>query len=206
MPPLVYGVLDVHPSHRIEVPDPARDAAAGRPDACTSCHVEADRTWAAAQAGRLWPVRLGAGRVPDGDHGAPRDALFAGDPIARALAAEALGRAPLRTGLDGGLSQEDVRAGPVRLLLESIEGDRYPAVRHLAARALARLLDGVSPAGAVAARHDDATGPADARDRDLAVLARAAEALPRGREPRRDRAGVAALRAEAARAGIDIGE
>lgn len=67
----------------IEIPDPARNAAAGWPDACTTCHVEADRTWAAAQAARLWPGRFAGTAVPDGDHGAPKDALFAGDPGAR---------------------------------------------------------------------------------------------------------------------------
>ncbi len=195
MPPLVYGVLDVHPSHRIEIPDPARAAAAGRPDACTTCHVEADRAWAATQAARLWPGRFAGAAPPPGDHGAPKDALFAGDPIARALAADALGRAPL------------LAASPARLraalLLEAVAHDRYPAVRHLAARALARVVAPLSPAAAAAARGYDPTGPAVGRARAVAAVA---AALAGPQAPELDGARLAALRAEAARADIDIGE
>jgi len=79
-------------------------------------------------------------------------------------------------------------------------------VRKRAARALARLLDGVSPAGAAATRRYDATGPADVRDRDVAALARAAEALPQTRGRPRDPANLVDLRPEAARADIDLGE
>src|SRR5439155_420226 len=63
MPRIVYGVLDVHPSHRIEVPDPGRNAAAGRPDACTGCHVDRTAAWAQVAAARFW----GASRYPAGD-------------------------------------------------------------------------------------------------------------------------------------------
>jgi predicted CXXCH cytochrome family protein len=103
MPRVVYGVLDVHRSHRIEIPDPAKAAAAGRPDGCAGCHV--DRS---------------------------RGALFTGDPIARAVAADALGRAQVP--LD-----ERARAQREGALLEAMASDGYPAVRHLAARALGRL-------------------------------------------------------------------
>jgi predicted CXXCH cytochrome family protein len=128
MPRVVYGVLDVHRSHRIEIPEPARAAASGRPDACTGCHVTETPAWAAASRARLW------GReAPVVDEApSPRDALFAGDPITRAVAADALGRAQVSLA-------PAARAARVGALLEAMTGDAYPAVRHLAWRALERL-------------------------------------------------------------------
>ena len=76
MPRIVYGVLDVHRSHRIEIPNRrARRHGAGRPDACTLCHVEGLRR----------PAR------------GPPIAPAAGRPVARAVAADALGRAAARS-------------------------------------------------------------------------------------------------------------
>jgi predicted CXXCH cytochrome family protein len=115
MPRVVYGVLDVHRSHRIELPNAARDAAAGRPSACALCHVDRDRT------------------VPD--------ALFAGDPVARAVAADALGRAPF---IAAEAAPNAARARRAGLLLEVMANDRYPAIRHLAWRALRRLAPGAA--------------------------------------------------------------
>src|SRR5205823_4471461 len=94
---IVYGVLGVHLSHRIEIPSPSANIGMGRPDACTLCHVDADRGWAARERARLWPA-LNAPAPSVDDHLAPADALSAGDPIARAIAADALGRAPLSAG------------------------------------------------------------------------------------------------------------
>jgi predicted CXXCH cytochrome family protein len=128
MPRVVYGVLDIHRSHRIEIPEPAHAASSGRPDACTACHVAETPAWAAAARARLWGR---AAPVVD-DAPSPRDALFAGDPITRAVAADALGRAqvPLAAA---------ARAARVGALLAAMTGDAYPAVRHLAWRALERL-------------------------------------------------------------------
>jgi hypothetical protein len=136
MPNVVYGVLDVHPSHRIELPDPARDAATQRPDACTLCHVDETRAWASQQRDALWPRRGPVRAVP----GAPSPAegwsevetqLFAGDPVERALAAHALGR---------GSRRSDQRQAA--LLVDVMLNDPYPAVRHLALRSLRAWLGG----------------------------------------------------------------
>ena len=114
MPRIVYGVLDVHRSHRIEIPDPARAAAAGRPDACSGCHVGGSRRAAGrARAPGGGPVRRGAASGRQ-----------------RAVAADALGRAPSRG--------RRRRAAPRKAaLLEVMADDRFPAVRHLAWRSLA---------------------------------------------------------------------
>jgi predicted CXXCH cytochrome family protein len=152
MPRIVYGVLDIHRSHRIEIPDPARAAAAGRPDACTGCHA-GSVAWADAAARRLW----GAARYPAGAKPAagtsPDEALFSGSPIARAVAADALGRAPV----------DDRRERAFRLakLLNVMVEDRFPVVRHLAWRALRRLAPAAGPGTGPGADFDPSANRAE---------------------------------------------
>lgn len=133
MPPIVYGVVASHVSHRIETLSPAQAEKLGRPDACTLCHADQTRDWAA----RAYAELFGADRplqAPPQEAGRSalsemETKLFAGDPIERALAAKALGDL-LRP------------AHPPRLkslLLEALEHDPYPVVRRFAARALQKL-------------------------------------------------------------------
>src|SRR5207302_978033 len=127
--------------------------------------------WAAAELGRLWgaadpgrPVAASAGPAAAG----PLQALLSGDPITRAVAADAIGRAPLPPG-PGGNATAAARRG---LLLGVMTGDDYPAVRHLAWRALRRL------GGAAPSLPDyDATADADRRAQACAAIRRA---LPAG--------------------------
>jgi len=133
MPRIVYGVLDVHPSHRIEIPKVPRndphDAGygAGRPDACTLCHV-------AGLADREKGPR-------------PMLSLFTSDPVGRAVAADALGNAPPFGG--------DERARRLGALLTSMTDDDFPAVRHIAWRSLRRLIaPGAAPDAGLAADFD----------------------------------------------------
>jgi hypothetical protein len=154
MPRIVYGVLDVHRSHRIEIPQPARAAAAGRPDACTTCHVDRTDAWAQAAAHRLWGgARFAPGApVPGGT--SPLEALFGGPPVARATAADALGRAPA--------SDDAARARRVGALLDVMAQDGYPAVRHLAWRSLRRLVaPDADPGSGLAADYDPSASPAE---------------------------------------------
>jgi predicted CXXCH cytochrome family protein len=153
MPRIVYGVLDVHRSHRIEIPDAARARAAGRPDACGGCHLAGP--------------------------GAPLESVFAGDPVTRAVSADAIGRAPLAAG-------GDTRAR-LGALLAVMADDRYPAVRHIAWRGLRRL---PGPGGSPLAADYDPSGTSAAR---TAVVARVrvelgirAAARDRGRARDRD--------------------
>ena len=168
MPKIVYGVLDVHRSHRIEVPDPARAAAAGRPDACTGCHVGRTANWAEGAARKFWGSdRYPASPVVGGS--SPTEAIFAGEPVARAVAADALGRAPTIAG-DGA----DGRARRLGILLDVMVRDRYPAVRHLAWRGWRRLASpGHGPEGGALADYDPSATPAER----VAASARLREAL-----------------------------
>jgi hypothetical protein len=219
MPRIVYGILDLHRSHRIEVPDPARAAVLGRPDACTACHVEETPAWAAAAVQRLWGrdgavtkngrggsgAAGGAGDDPTNDAagGAGDDAaggegplakILSGDPIERAVAADALGRSRVPAG-------PDARAVRVGRLLEVMAGDDYPAVRYLAARALGQLWPAPELASPLAGY--DPNGAAGARQRAVAQLRASlperAVAVPAPALVRR-------LRAAATEVAIEIGE
>jgi hypothetical protein len=180
MPRIVYGVLDVHRSHRIDVPRPPAGgasigaAADARPDACTLCHV---------------------GGVPGGATGVgPLRALFAAEPVGRAVAADALGRAPP--------SHADDRARRVGALLAAMESDAYPAVRHLAWRGLRRLIAaGAAPGTGPAADYDPAAD-APARARVVARLRRDLGAAARDPDPQ----AIAALVAAASNHALEIGE
>jgi predicted CXXCH cytochrome family protein len=55
MPKIVYGLLSVHPTHRIQNPDPSRAWRHDMPEACTLCHTNQTSRWAADALVRLWP-------------------------------------------------------------------------------------------------------------------------------------------------------
>ena len=206
MPKIVYGVLAVHRSHRIEIPDPARDIANGRPDACTLCHVEKGRAWAVAATYRLWPASAkttarDASIGPRDDLLATWDALFAGDPVARAVAADAMGHARSPSGTAEAAERTVwLRAGA---LLEVMSQDRYPAIRHLAARALAELVSTRDQSAMTILNDFDAT--ANSRQQEE-IVARLRDRLSLPRASGADAARIARLRARAALADIDIGE
>jgi hypothetical protein len=189
MPSIVYGVLDVHPSHRIEAPAPARQAADDRPDACTQCHVDETRTWAVRERARLFGAEHGApaseARTSGDDLSEVERQLFRGDPIQRTLAAAALGRP----------AHDGARARRLALLLEVMEHDPYPAIRHLAQRSARRL----AAREAALAAFIPESAPAE-RTRALAAL-RARFPLPAAQGP-----AIQALRASAQERAIEIGE
>lgn len=120
MPRIVYGIRTIHRSHRIEIPHPAAQSERGRPDACTLCHVDRSAAWADRGIG-----------AADEQHAATEgsrvgEMLFGGDPIERAVAAAAIGRA-LR-------EHDDANASG--WLVAAMRDDPYPAVRGIAWRAL----------------------------------------------------------------------
>ena len=130
MPKVVYGVMTFHPTHDISVPAPQLTAAQGVPNACNQCHMEKSVNWAITQTRRMWPQRYKdtspsanvAFNLPEG----PR-ALFMGDAVARALAADVMGG-------NGPRKPDTAWAAP--FLLEAFS-DNYPVVRYFAANGLA---------------------------------------------------------------------
>jgi predicted CXXCH cytochrome family protein len=166
MPKIVFGILEVHRSHRIDNPDPSRDAEAGRPHACTLCHLDQNLAWSAAQMQRWWGERY---RTPTRRaDGAPLELadaaanLLAGDAAARAVAANAFG-------------ERGVVVGPgfeaaARAWLAVTMGDGYPSVRLLAQRSLLALEARSSYGIGDLVRAVDHLAGADARRRDVFAL------------------------------------
>jgi len=147
MPRITYGILETHPTHRIQVPDPSRAWRHDMPEACTLCHVNRTAAWAAEAMEERFgtgnpasddaePAALAGGDVPTGDFREIAEcvrALFAGDVVQRAVAVRALDRAvPYADG------SSPLWAVP--LLIVTLEDD-YPAIRHFAERGLRELLE-----------------------------------------------------------------
>ncbi|NOT33225.1 MAG: hypothetical protein HOP12_03545 [Candidatus Eisenbacteria bacterium] len=134
MPPTTYGLLTVHPSHRITSPAPARAWRNEMPEACTLCHTDRTAIWAARETARQF------GTPPPDDEPSDRAfetaesirSLFGGDVVQRAVAANALAQARSYT------SDPTQRLWAVPFLLLTME-DPYPAVRHFAHRGLLEL-------------------------------------------------------------------
>ncbi len=129
MPRVVYGIMSVHPTHEITVPDPMLTISQGVPNACNQCHLDKSVNWSITQARRLWTARFASAQtssdtrfdLPEG----PR-ALFAEDALCRALVAEALGA------FESGTNRQWAKP----YLIEAFE-DNYPIVRFFAANGLA---------------------------------------------------------------------
>jgi predicted CXXCH cytochrome family protein len=129
MPRVVYGIMSVHPTHDITIPDPQLTVNQAVPNACNQCHLDKSVNWAITASKAFWPRRFESARAAEDEQfnlpEGPR-AMFAGDALARSLAAEAMG--------GGGPAKPDPGwAGP--FLVEAFE-DNYPIVRFFAANGL----------------------------------------------------------------------
>ena len=202
----IYGVMEVHRSHRIRSPEPQAAADQSRPDACTGCHTDASAAWAAASITAL----------ASGQPAPARDAqvlpenlrqLFAGDTVARAVAAKLAGhpRAALTP---------EARAAQLPLLLAAMDDD-YPGIRRFAwqsATSSAELLGLPALSKQLAAFDYQTLGRA--RDPVLASIRAALPAPAPGARwgglldasGQADAAVIEALRAQAAKTPISIGE
>jgi predicted CXXCH cytochrome family protein len=139
MPRVTYGLLEGMLSHRITSPDPAvLIGRSDQPDACTQCHTERSRGWAAASMERLGLRGSSPAGTPHPDEALASRVvldLLGGDPIQRNLAADALAQ-PGATG-----AREDRMAW----IAEGLE-DEYPSVRWFAWRGLRSLARELPPA------------------------------------------------------------
>lgn len=147
MPHLNYGVMAIHRSHHIEVPDVARDARAGRPNACLNCHVDETVNWAVAELADGWSAHQEPQPVQRLD-GGPSDlsdaaSMLMGDPAQKAIAA-------WRAGHADNPQRGRERAWLVPYLLEAM-ADIYPSTRRFARMSLLAILadwpDSVEVAG-----------------------------------------------------------
>lgn len=134
MPPIVYGLVRIHRSHRIDLPRRTFDASDDRPDACVLCHLERDGSWAARSTTALWSEAKPTNPTVEASPSSwgrswVVQTLFGGDPIQRSVAAAALGRADA-------IVEDDLA---MAALLEAMLSDPYPAVREIAARSAEAL-------------------------------------------------------------------
>lgn len=205
LPKTVFGLLSLHPSHRIDNPEPSRVWRHQMPDACTLCHTDRSAVWAATERAK-WPgapslenLRLQSPRNASATGGLPTDvsfqlaesvrALLAGDVVQRAVAAESLGAAASYT------AEPAARLWAAPFLMLAME-DRYPAVRRIAHRSLKALVARASAkeprfapeAGLSGDGAFDALAPPDARAERLAHWRAWWRALDKGTLPRPDRA------------------
>jgi hypothetical protein len=137
MPPITYGLLAIHPTHRIQNPEPARAWRNEMPEACTVCHTNQTAPWAAEQMSRQYGLPLPSD-VPTEERFRTAESvrtLMAGDVVQRAVAVNALSE-------EAGAYTSDpmARLWAVPFLLMTLE-DGYPAVRHFAYRGLRHLCD-----------------------------------------------------------------
>jgi predicted CXXCH cytochrome family protein len=187
MPRIVYGVLGIHRSHRVELPDPARDGEAGRPHACTLCHLDRSLAWSAAQLDHLWGADEERYRPPTQRH--DRAPVDLPDGIASILSGDAVQRA-VYAAAGPGAAEALARDGFWRAHLLVTLGDGYPAVRWLALQSLLSM-ERRAPSGLAPAlerfQHD---APIDERlSRLKAMLGSLAGLAPGLQSPPPDRAG-----------------
>lgn len=162
MPRITYGLLEGMISHRISSPDPGLWVGRqDQPDACTQCHVDRSRSWAAAAMGGLGLRGSEAGGAAPEEGWGSRVALdlFGGDPVQRVLAAHALTR-------PGVTAQAEVRLG---WLVDALE-DEYPAVRWAVWRAALAVARGSGSAVAAELAEFDALADAPVRLRAVDAL------------------------------------
>jgi predicted CXXCH cytochrome family protein len=180
MPREVYGVMTMHRSHDISIPDVASSLAAGKPDACLNCHVtEAPAFALRGDDGK----HLGFLRQDGGDLALADGlvGLIAGDPVRQAVAAFELGRVEQAPSVD----ELPLRAA---WLIAALEDDR-PAVRRFALRSLAAVdtaLAGTPRALGLAPwlAQFDYTGDGEQRAASLAAIAARFAAIDKSGWPR----------------------
>jgi len=134
MPPTTYGLLAIHPSHRITNPDPARAWRHDMPEACTLCHTNRTAAWAARETRRQYRLAMPEDLPRGRSFGFAESVrtLLGGDVVQRAVAVNALTQEASYT------ADAAARLWAVPFLLLTME-DRYPAVRHFAYRGLSIL-------------------------------------------------------------------
>jgi len=171
MPYTSYGLLTAMRSHRIDVPNVQATVETGRPNACTSCHLDRSLGWAAEQLQARYGIP--APELTEDQRRVESSLLLAmtGDAGQRALVAWAAGW------------PDAVAASPhapLPALLGQLMEDPYDAVRFIAERSL-RSLRGVNTRDLVY----DFVAPPNARAGVAAAVARRAVPQPSAAEAQR---------------------
>ncbi|MDO9451634.1 MAG: ammonia-forming cytochrome c nitrite reductase subunit c552 [Stagnimonas sp.] len=206
MPKMVYGVMEIHRTHRIRAPAPLAAASNKQPDACTTCHGNRSGQWAAdaVSAWRRGAVAATAtASIPENLR-----QLFEGDPVQRAVAAKLAGS-------DKSALTNAERAAQLPLLFAAME-DGYPAVRRFAQQSARVSADRLAlPQLAKALQGFDFIGAGTARATALQAIRSAAPATKTASDAlggllnadgSANAALLSSLRAQADTTAINIGE
>src|SRR5262249_43632160 len=65
MPRIVYGVMSIHPTHEIAIPQAEDTIRFQKPNACNQCHFDWSVNRAIAESRRLWPTRFDQAKIGD---------------------------------------------------------------------------------------------------------------------------------------------
>jgi hypothetical protein len=130
MPYTSYGLLRALRSHRISSPTAAATVQTGRPNACTSCHLDKTLAWTADYLEKWYGTAPPALDADDRAIPSSMLALLRGDAGQRALVAWSMGWAPAQQA-----SGTSWMAPSLSVLLN----DPYEAVRFIALRSLRTL-------------------------------------------------------------------
>ncbi len=127
MPNTVYGLLKATRSHEITSPSVVSDVEAGRPNACSLCHLDQPLGWAAAQLAEGWGVESPALTQRQQTLAAGPVGLLTGDAGERALWAWHMGWP---------LARRTSEAAWMAPFLVATLADPYDVVRYIALRSL----------------------------------------------------------------------
>jgi len=127
MPHTTYGLLKAIRSHQVSSPNVAKDAGAGRPNACNLCHLDKTLAWTAEQLQRRYGIPAPTLGDDQRKYAASVLSSLTGDAGERALLAWAMAWPPARHASD-----------PTAMLplLGVLLDDPYDAVRLVAERSL----------------------------------------------------------------------
>jgi len=130
MPHATYGVLRGIRSHQVSSPDVSSDLKAGRPNACSLCHLDQSLAWVDRRLGEWYQRKPGEIPAPQKDVSVVAWYALRGDAGQRALMAWHLGWAP---------AKETVGGTWLAAYLAQLLDDPYAAVRCVAGRSLAQV-------------------------------------------------------------------
>jgi hypothetical protein len=163
MPHTAWGLLKASRTHRISSPDVSVALAAGRPEACTLCHLDRTSEWSAAHL-ETW-YGTPRPRIGDAEHRSVAAGVvwaLRGHAAQRALAAWHMGWAP---------AQEASGSDWMLPVLGQLLLDPYSAVRYAAQRAI-QSVPGYGDF------EFDPLAPAEERQRRVLALAGRWRAMP----------------------------
>ena len=168
MPYTAYGLLKAERSHTISSPTASETVELGRPNACNLCHLDKPVGWTADRLSAWYGTPVPVLSEDERAVAASLLWILKGDAGLRALAAQSMGWAP---------AQEASGTSWMVPHLGEALGDRYDAVRFIAARSL-RSLPGFTDLAY------DFIGPEEERTTTAVQVLRAWRANPASRQRR----------------------